>query len=463
MTKINQSKVGEPVGASTTTPLVAKTFPAYVKPNIRETHKLLTPELIAELDKTLCFDFADLHKILSTVRHSKSPHMPEFYKWIETRILGILGTQTKQTQFIKDTYGNMFAIIGDKADYVTMFTSHLDTVHGIKWRDIPSQEVFIDIKDDILRVEGIVLGQCLGADDGTGIAISFELMKKEVAGVYAFFLDEEIGGLGSSFASTSPEFETTIEGIKHVVSFDRAGCADIITHQGGVRTASDEFAKALATQMAELDIDLQYSASTGGSFTDSKSFYTKIKECTNIAVGYQSQHTVNESQSVKHLDKLIAALVQVDWKSLPAERDETKKEDLYSAWGFGYGGYDDYDYSGYYSGKSKGGKNRVKSYDYREGYKEGYSDGYFAAFDEMEDEGLVGKPAANVKPFGDIDTAFFNKHNVYPQEFTLEEFSLWVHSKPYASLTKDLKDVLDVLYDAFKIGVKRSNELTTFK
>jgi hypothetical protein len=59
-----------------------------------------------------------------------------------------------------------------------------------------------------------------------------------------------------------------------------------------------------------------------------------IPECTNISVGYYSEHTVNEQQDINHLIDLCVACVSVDWESLPVVRDpkiyEAKSYGTYS-------------------------------------------------------------------------------------------------------------------------------------
>ena len=59
-----------------------------------------------------------------------------------------------------------------------------------------------------------------------------------------------------------------------------------------------------------------------------------IPECTNLSVGYWSQHTIKETQDVGFAEKLLARLLQIDWEALPTSRDVTDND--YS--------FDDYNY-----------------------------------------------------------------------------------------------------------------------
>jgi hypothetical protein len=58
-----------------------------------------------------------------------------------------------------------------------------------------------------------------------------------------------------------------------------------------------------------------------GSYTDSNEFAFDVSECTNISVGYYSQHTAAERQDLAFLSRLRVALLECDWESLKAYRD----------------------------------------------------------------------------------------------------------------------------------------------
>jgi hypothetical protein len=103
-----------------------------------------------------------------------------------------------------------------------------------------------------------------------------------------------------------------------VVSFDRRGYSDVITHQAFYRTASDDFAAALSAELNGLGMD--YKPCDGGMYTDSKEFAEIVPECTNISVGYFSEHTKSESLDLPHLLRLRDALICIDWTKLPIRR-----------------------------------------------------------------------------------------------------------------------------------------------
>jgi hypothetical protein len=245
-----------------------------------------------------------------------------------------------------DDYGNLFKQIGDKPS--TMFACHLDTATSA------NTDVIHTFDGDIIRTDGKSI---LGADDKAGATILLHMMKNNIPGLYYFFLGEEVGCLGSKKVSETHR-TTPIEYIKKVISFDRRGTTSIITHQCSTRCCSDEFGTALAeslniagSQNYDNDIVLSYKNDPTGLYTDSAQFTKIYPECTNISVGYQSEHTFSESQNIKHLEKLAEAVLLVDWESLPISRDPSKVE--YSAYG-GWGEWEDYDY-GYRPARYTGG------------------------------------------------------------------------------------------------------------
>ena len=108
-----------------------------------------------------------------------------------------------------------------------------------------------------------------------------------------------------------------------MISFDRMGDNSIITHQSGIRTASDEFANSLSAEL-----EMGHIADNTGSYTDSNEFAKLIPECTNLSVGYLGQHTANEDQDFNYLTDLLYSLTFIDADALVASRDPTVEERL---------------------------------------------------------------------------------------------------------------------------------------
>lgn len=245
-----------------------------------------------------------------------------------------------------DEFGNLYKQIGEKPS--TMFACHLDTATSALTQ---VKHVF---DGDIIRTDGTSI---LGADDKAGVTILMYLMKQNIPGLYYFFLGEEVGCIGSKKVAEQHK-QKPIEYIKKVVSFDRRGTTSIITHQCSSRCCSDNFGTALAEALNSAGLKVEdndqifdYKNDPTGLYTDSAQFTKIYPECTNISVGYQSEHTFSEQQNIKHLDKLAKAAALVDWENLPVERDPSKIEYRDYGYGSSYSGYsrygwddDDWDY-----------------------------------------------------------------------------------------------------------------------
>lgn len=239
----------------------------------------------------------------------------------EKELFHLLGNDLQE-----DEFGNLFKNIGDSD---VMFTSHLDT----------ATKALTDVKHviegNIIKTDGTSI---LGADDKAGVTIMLHMIENNIPGLYYFFLGEEVGCVGSRKVAAAQK-EEKLEGINKVISFDRRSTDSIITFQGSQRCCSDSFGEALAKAFNDVDETFDYKTDKGGVLTDSKQFTSIYPECTNISVGYYSEHTFSERQDIEHLDKLAQACLKVDWTSLPVERDVAKTEydttyiDYYGAWG----------------------------------------------------------------------------------------------------------------------------------
>lgn len=216
-----------------------------------------------------------------------------------------------------DCAGNIHVDTRTAPHHRTMFTSHTDTVHhggGVN-------NVHVD--DKFWRAGK---GHALGADDGAGNAIMAHMIERGVPGYYIFFRGEECGGVGSKWLAE--EMPHVFDDIDHAVAFDRADYYDVITHQGGTRCCSDEFAEALAT---ELSTDEHWmTPCNGGVYTDTAEFIETVPECTNISVGYKHQHGDREYQDVEFLWDLAQRMIHVNWSELPVKRDPKVYESLYT-------------------------------------------------------------------------------------------------------------------------------------
>ena len=238
-----------------------------------------------------------------------------------------------------DSFGN-YVIEVLKADggHSSMaFTAHTDTVHKVEGKQqlvLAGDLVYVDTKKSPDAT-------CLGSDDTTGIYILLSMIDARIPGTYFFFRGEERGGLGSSYMSKhlSIFLDYSLD-LRKMVSFDRKGDGDVITHQSYGRCCSNEFARSLAADLSEGQY-LEYIPDDSGIYTDSAEFVDLIDECTNLSVGYYHEHTNTEMQDLFHLDGLLTQILKIDWEALPiGNKEKDEKDDPF--YGDGWGNYQDY-------------------------------------------------------------------------------------------------------------------------
>ena len=250
---------------------------------------------------------------------------------------------------VTDEHGFVLAYRAVVGASKTLFTAHVDTVHrdtppvaNGKWAAAKGRSPVAKAGGDRVKNQFVEKGDMLlasgaplGADDGAGVWLLLEMMEAGVPGTYLFPRGEECGGIGSSaMAKSHAEWLADFD---RCISFDRRGTHSVITHQGWGRCASDEFAEALA---AALSCDTYfYAPDDTGVFTDSANFVDIIPECTNVSVGYDKEHSENETLDLRYLKALRDKCVVLDWEALPVKRVPGESDDYYGSLGgaFNYG------------------------------------------------------------------------------------------------------------------------------
>jgi len=219
-----------------------------------------------------------------------------------------------------DNDGNYIKIVGDTP--TICYAAHYDSVH----KSNGMQNV--KVKDGIVSLADGSKSECLGADCATGIWLILEMIDAGIDGIYVVHAQEETGCHGSrALVERKPWW---LSNIHSVISFDRRGKEDIITHQMGLRTCSDAFAKSLASILS-----MGHKPDPTGSYTDSNEYAHDVPECTNLAVGYYDQHTSKERQDLNYVADLRDALITADWSKLMIERDPDIVEYAYDDyWGY---------------------------------------------------------------------------------------------------------------------------------
>lgn len=238
-------------------------------------------------------------------------------------------------KFEEDNFNNYFIIVkrpnGEYSD--NMFTCHLDTVssqYGLKQDTI--KHVF---DGDFIKTDN---NTNLGADDKAGMVIMLNMITENIPGLYYFFIGEEVGGIGSSPVAENYMGDVKSESfpkINRCISFDRGKYNTVTTFQSRTRCCSDEFAHKLAKELNLFNLigsgvtvleDYKwykefYKPDSDGGRTDSYRFIDVIPECTNLSVGYTSEHTVYEKQDIKFLEMISQTMLKIDWDSLPIVKE----------------------------------------------------------------------------------------------------------------------------------------------
>jgi hypothetical protein len=251
----------------------------------------------------------------------------------------------------RDIAGNYTVTVGEKP--TVLWSSHTDTVHKTDGKQkLVYGAGFLSLSDKEAKPE------CLGADCTVGVWIMRQMILRNIPGLYIFHAFEETGGDGSIHIAENRQ--DLLEGIKYAIAFDRKGISSVISHQF-TRCASDAFSQALADALNTPGV---FVPDDTGTFTDTANYVNLIPECTNISVGYWSQHTSAEILDVGFAEHVLNRVCALDVNALPAERDHTVEEKY---------DWNEYGYSKFYTSKyhtttnrKYSGYNRITSYEQAE-------------------------------------------------------------------------------------------------
>ena len=181
----------------------------------------------------------------------------------------------------RDKYGNIYVTKGESDTYPTM-VCHIDTVHDIQKGKI----IAGNIDGNIVAFNATTMEQVgTGGDDKVGIHITLELLKKHSVMKAVFFLDEEVGCIGSAAADFS-----FFDDSRYVLECDRRGYGDFVNEISGVQLTNKQF----ENDIKDILFNYDYSLSSGG-MTDVQEISLNTKAvCANMSCGYYLPHTDQE-------------------------------------------------------------------------------------------------------------------------------------------------------------------------
>lgn len=207
----------------------------------------------------------------------------------------------KGEESMGETHAFVVRIPGTEEQNARAFCAHTDSVHN-RTIELPRQAVGFDAVRREFFVNDPKQRDCLGADDAAGVYILLRMIEAGVPGMYVFFRGEERGGIGSSYVVEHRS--DLFEGITQAIQFDRRSTESIITEMACGRTCSDDFANALGRALA-----MGHQTDDTGSFTDTANLAEIVPECTNISVGYDWEHSPNETLNTQYLLALADACI----------------------------------------------------------------------------------------------------------------------------------------------------------
>lgn len=317
-------KLPSGVGAQQSLPLAARASPGAVVGKTRDAPASVCPLLLL---------------VLGWRRRHDTPSEAAFNDWLEAKCRALIaphvGAGVSRRTRLKHVVVEIpeFDKAGRGVMSDVLFSCHVDTQDGgsqqpptpgavVRENGLRQKLIYdaffghiaLDLKDPHA-------GGCLGADDGVGVWIMLRMIEAGVPGSYVFHRGEECGGISSNAAKV--EDAKWLERHSAAIAFDRPWYDEVITHQGGVRCASDKFADALAKEINKNDPGgiFAFKPSPRGVFTDTKNYRGLIAECVNVGVGYERQHGREEFQDYGHAKALMEACLKVSWGTLPIDRD----------------------------------------------------------------------------------------------------------------------------------------------
>lgn len=218
-------------------------------------------------------------------------------------------------QIEPDRLGNLYVTKGNASVYPCL-VAHMDTVHSITGEGIS----IVEIAGKVTGMYASTMQQTgIGGDDKCGIYCALYVLGALPAGKAVFFVDEEVGCLGSSAANMD-----FFEDCAFILQADRRGGSDFVTSIGGRPLASDEWLEAIRPQM------LAYGFKpVAGMMTDVEALRDAgVGICAaNMSAGYYNPHQDGEYIDLNELDNVAEMMLDIcerygseRWEYTPPEK-----------------------------------------------------------------------------------------------------------------------------------------------
>ena len=255
-------------------------------------------------------------------------------------------------EYYTDAKKNLYLTKGtDKmtsGEYYPCVVSHMDTVHG-SHRELIETKTNLIIEDtgesemgELIAKHPITKEQTgIGGDDKCGVYVCLEMFERFDILKGAFFVEEEIGMLGSKQAD-----DKFFENVGYAIQFDAPSSNWISEVCSGVKLFDEDFKEEIKGTLNECG----YTKFSKDPFTDVNQLASKYDfNCLNLGCGYYRQHTNSEyvvveevSDSIKAGYELITKLGLVKYIHKKVEKKTLVNETNYSY--ASYNDNEDYDF-----------------------------------------------------------------------------------------------------------------------
>jgi putative aminopeptidase FrvX len=216
--------------------------------------------------------------------------------------------QDNNINYRVDEFGNLFMMKGESESYPCV-VAHMDTVHRDQ-KDLVGRDKKLHIVEtttdegNILYAQrkltsGVMCSTGIGGDDKAGVFIVLELLKQHDSIMAAFFIEEEIGCLGSKRAIG----DEWLEKAGYFIQFDAPTDDWISKVCSNVLLFDDNFEKMLEPVWDEFEMS---KPSISDPFTDIKELRRNYDvNCINYFAGYMDMHSPFEYVVLEYVEKAI--------------------------------------------------------------------------------------------------------------------------------------------------------------
>lgn len=273
-------------------------------------------------------------QLKNTLRiQTKSGKNAKMLRYIKKQLDGMNGVN-----YYQDSLGSIYASKGS-SDLYTCMVAHTDTVHSL----VPESnfQVYTD-KNVLFSIDTRSYKRCgIGGDDKVGVYIALKMMESKNNCKAAFFVDEEIGCVGSAGADVK-----FFKDVNLCLQADRKNVREITSSINGIQMYGTEFAGSiepiiLSNNFKEVD----------GGTTDVGELGRLLPNIPmfNVACGYYRPHTDNEYVNIQDVNDTYVFLEQVfdlsqnrlfdaSWKREKWTAPNYNTWDYGNSYGYGYGG-----------------------------------------------------------------------------------------------------------------------------